>query len=720
MSKWLAVACLIAALPGLVAGQTQYPIFTENFESGLGAWAAKVYIPGDANDDIPLVFDNNGVASNGTPIYGPNTGFPGTRSVGYSSDLDPWDGNSPQWLQRQWPAHLAPGQYQVSLTVDAYIYWEGNTQPPTDSDIFGLANRVYVFTDSLYDDPAVDTNAGSFPAGDGLRKSIWVGYTDDWAHNGVWWRDMNMTGQIDTTTGNVEVRLLMFEKYSQQQTVAWDNVRLVITPVSGGPAVLDYTEDFEDGYADWTYLVWRNQSPPGQSNDTPLTFSPTDPLLFANQGNPGSTSAGYSSNLSNWDGTNGYMQQLFAGAVPGGETYAVTFEYDCYVYRYPYPNNDQFTLFPGPGGTGIYGPNTGYQQGSQSVGVSYDPTAHDNTEYVWIRQLHPAAVPADPDAGTTYDVRLQADVYVYLANGGGEWQSGSRILFLTDDQYNDPNGVDPNGDVSPGFRMDTWNHESAGTWVHIDQTTPVTTRTGNIEVRLVADDKMQVDPGQFTIAWDNVTFTISQPGGGPVVYTIADNFESGYGSWTLGMPHDSDPWGVGNRMYILTDDQYDDPTWNFDGGSMGGGMQMSYWPGDLDWVFDGVWRHVVSEGYISTTTGNIEVRLLHHDKNSGAQAVAWDNLSLTLTRMPPPCGDIRFDRDIDGDVDQADFAILQTCYTGDADPNGRFDSAACKCFDTDNALDVDQLDMTAFEACVSGPGLAADSTCDDSLPPPLP
>lgn len=67
------------------------------------------------------------------------------------------------------------------------------------------------------------------------------------------------------------------------------------------------------------------------------------------------------------------------------------------------------------------------------------------------------------------------------------------------------------------------------------------------------------------------------------------------------------------------------------------------------------------------------------------------------------------DADGDGDVDQADFAAMQLCFTG----TGGSLQIGCGMFDQDHDLDVDQADMVAFEACAKGPGVAADADCDD-------
>jgi hypothetical protein len=74
-----------------------------------------------------------------------------------------------------------------------------------------------------------------------------------------------------------------------------------------------------------------------------------------------------------------------------------------------------------------------------------------------------------------------------------------------------------------------------------------------------------------------------------------------------------------------------------------------------------------------------------------------------------PCHHPRPDVDMDGDVDQGDFAVLQSCFTG---PIPTAPAGLCKCLDlvADNA--VDSNDYLAFEACASGPGIAVDANCD--------
>lgn len=66
------------------------------------------------------------------------------------------------------------------------------------------------------------------------------------------------------------------------------------------------------------------------------------------------------------------------------------------------------------------------------------------------------------------------------------------------------------------------------------------------------------------------------------------------------------------------------------------------------------------------------------------------------------------DADGDGDVDQADFAVVQLCFTG----SNVTMAIGCGMFDRDFDRDIDQSDMNAFELCASGPGVPASTACD--------
>jgi hypothetical protein len=71
---------------------------------------------------------------------------------------------------------------------------------------------------------------------------------------------------------------------------------------------------------------------------------------------------------------------------------------------------------------------------------------------------------------------------------------------------------------------------------------------------------------------------------------------------------------------------------------------------------------------------------------------------------------VRADVDGDGDVDQADFAVFQSCYS----PGGPIPASPtyCICFDTDGQNGIDQSDLSSFEACATGPGVPWVSSAD--------
>lgn len=66
-----------------------------------------------------------------------------------------------------------------------------------------------------------------------------------------------------------------------------------------------------------------------------------------------------------------------------------------------------------------------------------------------------------------------------------------------------------------------------------------------------------------------------------------------------------------------------------------------------------------------------------------------------------------FDFDADADVDQRDFAHLQTCWTA----GGGGLSTTCTDADVNGDGTVNQVDLVLFEACDSGPAALADSEC---------
>ncbi len=96
----------------------------------------------------------------------------------------------------------------------------------------------------------------------------------------------------------------------------------------------------------------------------------------------------------------------------------------------------------------------------------------------------------------------------------------------------------------------------------------------------------------------------------------------------------------------------------------------------------------------------------------------YDEISLTVedpAGLPCVNPEVRFDADGDGDVDQMDFSVFQTCLAG---PDGSFECPRCRCMNADGNNTIDQNDYAAFESCASGAGILAVATCDDGLSSP--
>lgn len=90
-------------------------------------------------------------------------------------------------------------------------------------------------------------------------------------------------------------------------------------------------------------------------------------------------------------------------------------------------------------------------------------------------------------------------------------------------------------------------------------------------------------------------------------------------------------------------------------------------------------------------------------------AVIGRSLLPTNTRctmvQPGPCArDFWPDTDLDGDVDQDDFARFQVCYSGSGHSYPD-EPEQCSCFDRNGDGAVDKADFAAFTACVTAPGI---------------
>lgn len=155
----------------------------------------------------------------------------------------------------------------------------------------------------------------------------------------------------------------------------------------------------------------------------------------------------------------------------------------------------------------------------------------------------------------------------------------------------------------------------------------------------------------------NDTFTIANGGGGTLNYTITDN-----ASWLSVDPPGGSSTGETDTISIL------------------------YGTAGLA---------------IGSYSGTITINATGADNTPQTVVV---NLSVTA---PPfaPC-----DFDTDHDVDQEDFGVFQSCYTG---PGVNQTDPACSGALLDLDTDVDYEDFARFLACMGGPDIPVDTTCAD-------
>jgi len=289
--------------------------FTEDFQSGLDGWTAKVYgQDGGGGATIePMIFTFD------DPFLWMNTNNPGSHSAGFSSFVGIGK-ETAAWIQRQFA--IGAGTHDIQIEMDLYVYYGDTGASP---DPWGVGNRIYVLTDDQYNDTSWDFQGDPSP---GFRVSYWPGWREiggvwqeDWSYNGVW-EHVIIDRTVATATGNIELRLLLHDKNRPfEQAVAWDNVVLRVN----GKEIM--SEDFESGLGSWEARMY---GPP--NNDAPTIFTTTDVRLYDNLNNPGTEGAGYSSDIP-YDGTIAeWIQKQFPNAVAAGD-YLATLEMDVYVYR---------------------------------------------------------------------------------------------------------------------------------------------------------------------------------------------------------------------------------------------------------------------------------------------------------------------------------------------------------------------------------------------------
>lgn len=458
-------------------------------------------------------------------------------------------------------------------------------------------------------------------------------------------------------------------------------------------------EDFESGFGPFTAEVFPVEILP--NNDTPLLFTSADPLLYTNTGNPGSQSAGFSSDLATYDMTRAvWLQKQFPAAVAPG-TYLVHLEMDLYVYKDQATNQDPFGV-----GNRVFFltdedynvPGFDFDQGNSAPGFrrsNWPGSPNFNNNGVWQHVVYDVSVTTatgnielrllmhdkygGKQAVAWDNLSLQVDTFSFSENfeaGLGAWTT---VIFPQDvpGPSNDTPSLFASNDALLYTNTDNPGSQSAGyssANAVIDRT-----RAAWLQVQLPA----AVAPGTHTFRLEADMYVYKDPASV------------------------SDPFAVANRMYVLTDEDYDLPEFDYNkGDDVPPGFTTDRWSG---WdgtmatqAYNGVWLHRSIERDVTTASGNLELRLLIHEKYHGAQAVAWDNVRLVLIT---PCNLPRMDFDGDGDVDQEDFSTFQLCVTG----VGGGIAEGCACADLDNdMLDVDEADFEIFRNCSTGPEVELD------------
>lgn len=434
-------------------------LIDDDFESGLGGWTQVLesHPTPSVFDDTPSLFP-----ADGTGMYGPNTPYSGqtlSQSAGFAGDLPEPDTTTVTWLQRQFPTAVPPGSKVIlTLELDRYVY------DSTAVDTYQYCNRFYIMTNELYDDPMwgchgvedgedpINLNNGG-GNGSGARSSVWNHETGSGSNTGGAWRHTSWTDATNkvftSQNGSIEIRLVNYERpdVSGQLTMAWDNLHVVLKDFTTKAVLWELHEDFEsyssveELTAVWSVVGRPSEDPNRPDNDTAVIFETDDTRLYTNSSNPGSRSAGYSSDLLYLDFTeHQWLQKQLPGALAPG-TYPIELEYDRYVYKGPGFTTDPFAL-------------------------------------------------------------------------------GNKVYLLTNELYNDPTyAVDSDPDpfeTGDGFRSTLWNGDSGGSyngvWNHHKITGELTTETGDLEVRLLMQDKYV---GPSAVAFDNVKLTVFLPCNNP-------------------------------------------------------------------------------------------------------------------------------------------------------------------------------------------------------------
>ncbi|MDM8006082.1 MAG: fibronectin type III domain-containing protein [Phycisphaerae bacterium] len=114
----------------------------------------------------------------------------------------------------------------------------------------------------------------------------------------------------------------------------------------------------------------------------------------------------------------------------------------------------------------------------------------------------------------------------------------------------------------------------------------------------------------------------------------------------------------------------------------------------------------LSTAHSITLTGLVPATEYHYRVSSDAQGYTGADSGDLVFTTPPGVAD----QDRDNDVDQVDFGLFQTCFTG---PGVEQTNPTCYRARLDDDVDVDQDDFAVFQNCLTGVGASAGAGCTE-------
>ncbi len=387
---WVAAGMTAILLGGTVQA-ANLVLIDEDFETDLSAWEEHTLTTGGLSfddDRLPTTLSAPGDAFGGglnypgsqaiayqnsepqgsigryVTIKFPGAVAPGTYRAEIEADIYSWSDNSDAWRA---------GNYILILTDNAYdnlnYVWDGNDGGLSGGDYFGAGLAA---NDGM--DPEEGIMVRSWHGWIPFFRDDDLGFPKDLSLSGVWnririepegtvFQDVNLNGidagddvtadldllaqptactqvggvatgfcnEVITQSGDIEIRLLMFNKGDAGQSAGWDNLTInLYDPSDLVNPVWTFSEDFEtpdplaQGWEGNVYLPYHN---------IPRIFEVNDPLLLGDTGSPGSKSFGYAEDRNvNTPVNFAWISQKFPSVVNPG-TYTLRVSGDRYVRK---------------------------------------------------------------------------------------------------------------------------------------------------------------------------------------------------------------------------------------------------------------------------------------------------------------------------------------------------------------------------------------------------